>query len=230
MRNSKQGCSTSKHNAMLDILRLALDVAVANGAAFANATRDQSVSRPAQKPKELSLIERKDFPKLLAAMRDIGGNAVHAADLTEFLAYSGARINEARNVRWSDVDFVKNTVRLRVTKNGKPRIVPMMPELKTFLERLRAARPDEPDEEFVMVAKEAQKSLDSAAWAASVPRLTHHDLRHLFATTLIEHNVDIPTIARLLGHLDGGALAMKTYGHLRDQHGHKVMASISYTS
>jgi hypothetical protein len=30
--------------------------------------------------------------------------------------------------------------------------------------------------------------------------------------------VDIPTIAKWLGHSDGGALAMKTYGHLRDDH------------
>jgi hypothetical protein len=30
--------------------------------------------------------------------------------------------------------------------------------------------------------------------------------------------VDIPTVSRWLGHKDGGALAMKTYGHLRDLH------------
>ena len=35
---------------------------------------------------------------------------------------------------------------------------------------------------------------------------------------LIESGVDIPTVSRWLGHRDGGALAMKVYGHLRDQH------------
>jgi hypothetical protein len=30
--------------------------------------------------------------------------------------------------------------------------------------------------------------------------------------------VDIPTVSRWLGHKDGGALAMKTYGHLRREH------------
>jgi len=30
--------------------------------------------------------------------------------------------------------------------------------------------------------------------------------------------VDIPTVSRWLGHQDGGALCMKTYGHLRDEH------------
>jgi hypothetical protein len=31
-------------------------------------------------------------------------------------------------------------------------------------------------------------------------------------------SVDIPTVSRWLGHKDGGELAMKVYGHLRDQH------------
>jgi site-specific recombinase XerD len=43
-------------------------------------------------------------------------------------------------------------------------------------------------------------------------------VRHLFATTCIESGVDIPTVSRGLGHKDGGALAMKVYGHLGDQH------------
>jgi integrase len=40
----------------------------------------------------------------------------------------------------------------------------------------------------------------------------------LFATICIESGVDIPTVSRWLGHKDGGALAMKTYGHLRREH------------
>ena len=43
-------------------------------------------------------------------------------------------------------------------------------------------------------------------------------LVHLFATRCIENGVDIPTVSRWLGHQDGGALCMKTYGHLRDEH------------
>ena len=51
-----------------------------------------------------------------------------------------------------------------------------------------------------------------------IPRITHHDLRHFFATVCIESGVDIPTVSRWLNHKDGGALAMKTYGHLRREH------------
>jgi len=229
MRNSK-GCSTSKHNGMLDMLRMALDFAVRSGAAFSNVARDRSVQRPAQKPKDLILPDRADFPKLVAAMRGIGGNAKHAADLVELLAYSGARINEARHLLWSDVDFSRNHIRLRVTKNGDPRTVAMMPELTALLLKMQKEQsPIQPDATVTRVF-EAQKSLDSAAKKAGVRRLTHHDLRHLFATTCIEAGIDIPTVARLLGHKDGGALAMRTYGHLRDEHAQRMMQRVQYAA
>lgn len=223
-----QGCSVSKHNSMLDILRMALDVAVREGAAFSNVARHDSITRPAQKPKALTLPNRSDFPKLIAEMRAIGGNAKHAADLAEFLAYSGARKNEAAHVIWSDVDFERNTILLRETKSGDPRRIPIIAELRTLLESLNASRPFDAPDSPVLAVNEAQKSIDSAARRAGVPRLTHHDLRHLFATTLIEHGIDIPTVARLLGHRDGGALAMRTYGHLRDEHAQQVMGRVSY--
>ena len=59
-------------------------------------------------------------------------------------------------------------------------------------------------------------------------RFTHHDLRHLFATKCIESGVDIPTVSRWMGHSDGGALAMKTYGHLRQEHSQTQAAKVSF--
>jgi len=54
-------------------------------------------------------------------------------------------------------------------------------------------------------------------------------LRHLFATRCIESGVDIPTVSRWLGHKDGGALAMKTYGHLRDLHSTTMAQKVVFT-
>ena len=61
-----------------------------------------------------------------------------------------------------------------------------------------------------------------------IPKLTHHDLRHLFATRCIESGVDIPTVSRWLGHKDGGALAMKTYGHLRNEHSQAMAQKVRF--
>jgi integrase len=65
----------------------------------------------------------------------------------------------------------------------------------------------------------------------SEPRLSsfqHHDFRHFFATTYIESGVDIPTVSRWLGHKDGGALAMRVYGHLRQEHSFAAVKSVAF--
>lgn len=72
--------------------------------------------------------------------------------------------------------------------------------------------------------------MDRAAKLIGMFRITHHDLRHLFATRCIESGVDIPTVSRWLGHKDGGALAMKTYGHLRDEHSANMARKVTFST
>lgn len=94
----------------------------------------------------------------------------------------------------------------------------MLPELQQMLKELRAERPNEGADATIMRVFECQNSMTNAAAKIGMKRITHHDLRHLFATICIESGVDIPTVSRWLGHKDGGALCMKTYGHLRQEH------------
>jgi integrase len=76
---------------------------------------------------------------------------------------------------------------------------------------------------------ECQKAIDSAYKKLGITRFIHHDLRHLCATRCIEFGVDIPTVSRWLGPSDGGALAMKTCGHLRDQHSTTMAQKVVFT-
>ena len=79
-----------------------------------------------------------------------------------------------------------------------------------------------------MLVRECQKAMDRAALKTDISRITHHDLRHLFATRCIESGVDIQTVSRWLGHKDGGALAMKTYGHLRNEHSQAMAQKVKF--
>src|ERR1700675_4388978 len=97
-----------------------------------------------------------------------------------------------------------------------------------LVERLRHDRPDGNAHSPVMRVRECQKAMDRAAKVVGMERITHHDLRHLFATRCIESGVDIPTVSRWLGHRDGGALAMRTYGHLRDQHSTEMAQRVTF--
>src|SRR5437773_834625 len=88
----------------------------------------------------------------------------------------------------------------------------------------------EPPDAKVFQVRECQKALDRAAKKVGAHRIVHHDLRQLFATRCIESGVDIPTVSRWLGHKDGGALAMKTYGHLRREHSQAQAQKVSFSA
>jgi integrase len=78
-----------------------------------------------------------------------------AADYVQFIAFSGARKTEAANVKWSDIDFNRETIHLRVTKNGKSRYVPMTREMRQLLERVKDQREKVAPEDRALLVKEA---------------------------------------------------------------------------
>jgi integrase len=169
------------------------------------------------------------FCHFVEAVQDgAGWCSRECADLVQFMAYGGFRKNEAANVVWGDCDFERREIRVRVTKSGEPRIVPIVPDMEALLLRIRAARATEPPDSKVMLVHECQKAMDRAARGVGMARITHHDLRHLFATRCIEAGVDIPTVSRWLGHKDGGALAMRVYGHLRNHHSQEMARKVKF--
>lgn len=191
------------------------------------------VKRLGVKQKELHLPEREQFAAILTTVETSGaGKARYCADLIRFLAFSGCRLNEARLVKWADVNFDKMEIRVHNSKSAKTtnkpefRFVPMIPQMHELLLRLKNGNCSL--DSGVCAVGECEKSLTRACRLLNIFRITHHDLRHLFATRCIESGVDIPTVSRWLGHIDGGALAMKTYGHLRREHSTAMAARVSF--
>jgi integrase len=83
-------------------------------------------------------------------------------------------------------------------------------------------------ESTVSTVSEAGVSLRNACKKLKIAPLTHHDLRDAFTTSCIEAGVDIPTVASWLGHVDGGALLMRTYTHHRRKHSTAQAAKVSF--
>jgi integrase len=143
-------------------------------------------------------------------------------------------IGEARENAWRAVDFDAGEIVVRgdpetATKNWTVRRVPLIPDARALFERMRGDRPDESLDAKVFRVGECQKALDHVCKKVGADRITHHDLRHLFATRCIESGVDIPTVSRWLGYKDGRALAMKTYGHLRREHSIAQAQRVTFT-
>lgn len=233
-RGSKIAAQTLVHE--LDTMRLIFDYAVRLGLMLSNPAKDIKRRKIVNQPIEVPT--REQFQKLIAAIRHSDGRpdsqrkAKAGADLVELLAYSGCRIHEGISIRWSDIDFHKTTIKItggeRGTKNHEERLIPMTEALRTLLQRLRADR-TEAREDFVSQIDNAKKCLQTACRRLGYPQFTHHDFRHFFATTCIESGVDIPTVSRWLGHKDGGALAMRVYGHLRQEHSLSAVKKVRFT-
>ncbi len=231
-RNASQ-CSSSSHNHTVSILRRVFEIAIESGARYDNP--GMAAGRIKERTEKTIVLPRFDeFGKMVEVINHGGsGFSQPASELVEFLAYGGFRKGEARYVTWKDCDFKRGEIVVRGdpetgTKNSETRIVPMIPDMRKLMERMKAERPDEIQDTPVMRVFECQKSIDRASKLLGIKRITHHDLRHLFATRCIESGVDIPTVSRWLGHKDGGALAMKTYGHLRNEHSQAMAQKVKF--
>jgi integrase len=229
-----QDYAGTRINAAISFLKHVIEIGVENGLRYDNPAK--LIPRAKVRLKHLALPEPEQFEKLVQEIQKAGGGTSHdCADLVSFLAFGGFRISEAAQIVWADCDFKKGEILVRGdketgTKNWGVRRVPMISEMKHLLEKIRSERENESSETGVMRVHECQKALNRAANRVGVTRITHHDLRHLFATRCIESGVDIPTVSRWMGHKDGGALAMKVYGHLRDQHSASMAKLVSFTS
>ena len=236
-RNASQ-CSSSSHNHTVSLLRKVFEIAVEAGARYDNpALGARRVKEHTSK--NIVLPDCDKFGEMTKVIRTGGsGFSRPAAELVEFLAYGGFRIGEAKHITWVECDFKRGEIIVRGDPEtglkgrqvGESRNVPMIPDMRNLLERMRAERPDEKPDTPVMRVFECQKSINRASKILGIKRITHHDLRHLFATRCIESGVDIPTVSRWLGHKDGGALAMKTYGHLRNEHSQQMAQKVRFSS
>lgn len=226
------GISPTAFNNTIAVLRNIIEIAIKKGVRYGNPAMEIKKARVTIP--HLDLPTRDQFLKFVDAIDNAGVCSCRvAADLVRFLAYGGFRKKEAAHITWGDVRFndVGNggEIIVRETKNGETRTVPMIPPMVELLKQLRADRPAEPPEAPVMKVKECQISMDKAAKQVGMTRITHHDLRHLFATTCIESNVDVPTVARWLGHQDGGVLAMRVYTNHRQKHSEQQARRVTFS-
>jgi integrase len=151
------------------------------------------------------------------------------SDFIKLMAYSGGRWAETLRLQWADVDFQNNQLTIGSdgrTKNRKARAVDFNPKLKAHLEEMSQRRA--PDSTFIFPSPRRgdgdahtvtmNKALRKARESAKVPDFTCHLCRHFFISICVMSGIDFMTIAKWVGHQDGGVLIGKVYGHLSNEH------------
>ncbi len=140
-------------------------------------------------------------------------SAPHLRDLIIFLVDTGARLSEALDVTWDDIELFSNhrgRVRLMRTKNGHPRVVPLTARVGEMIDSLKVGGNELDQPLFLYQASSAHPGVQYRnpfkAWKSALRRagvdqnLRIHDLRHTFASRLVSQGVPLYDVSKLLGH------------------------------
>jgi integrase len=150
-------------------------------------------------------------------------NGQQFADFIRLMAVCGGRTSEVLKLTWADVDFKNNVLVFKGvdTKNSQTRRVDFNPKLKSHLKSMLkrktadslfpSRRTENPVTSFKTILRKIRTDLD-------LPHLTNHLLRHYFVSMSVMAGIDFMTIAKWVGHRDGGVLIGKVYGHLNRGH------------
>lgn len=122
-----------------------------------------------------------------------------------FALNTGMRQNEILSLQWSQVDLVRRTSTLIETKNKEKRTVPLNKGvLELLMEKGRAKSISgyvfTTQAETRYNARNLLRSFYSARKKAGLEDVRFHDLRHTFATRLVQAGVDLYVVKELLGH------------------------------
>ena len=73
------------------------------------------------------------------------------------------------------------------------------------------------------------ESLRLARKKSGLTKFSFHDCRHFFISYCVMSGIDYMTIARWVGHKDGGVLIGKVYGHLNNEHTQAQAARLNFS-
>lgn len=167
-----------------------------------------NVPLPKKEARLPKFLTEAEMESLLDGARPKGPRAARDRALVELLYSSGLRRSELSGLNVGDVDFVSGLVRV-FGKGGRERLVPVgrkaLAALRDYLGARSRAQAREP---LFLNAKGGRLSgqgvaLVLKAWIRGVgwPKIvTPHQLRHSFATHLLNQGCDLRSVQEMLGH------------------------------
>lgn len=176
----------------------------------------RSIQREAENNEKTRFLSEDERTRLLGACRLAKWPRLYLLVLMALT--TGARKGELLGLRWADVDVERAEARVAQTKNGDPKVLPLVPAVLAELARFKAGptvlvfgSPRDSSRPFAFEAQYAQ-----ALAATRIRGVTFHTLRHSCASMLACNGATLLEIADLLGHRQ---LQMtKRYSHLATSH------------
>ena len=134
-----------------------------------------------------------------------------ARDIILLIITTGLRSDEARSLKWENVDLEENGVfTVLDTKNGLDHVVPLTGlTYSLFMQRKVSRKDNDKNSEYVFPARgsgkspyvtNVQKTLTNICKKAEIPVVSVHDLRRTFATVLNKIGVGFLDLKKLMNH------------------------------
>jgi site-specific recombinase XerD len=141
----------------------------------------------------------------------------------ELSLHTGMRQSEQYSLKWAEVDFERKQIHLPMTKNGKPRRIPLNANALAALQVLK----NDSDAVFAATLSGARGWFKDAVTRAKLKEYAWHCNKHTFASRLVMAGVDLRTVGELLGHK---SLQMTLrYSHLAPEYTTSAVDRISTT-
>jgi integrase len=169
--------------------------------------------KPGKSEHYLSSAEQMRLGEALAAAERSGAN-LNAIAVIRMLALTGARAGEIIALKWREVDFERVCLRLEDSKTGPGKVIP----LGAAAMQVITGQPRESD--LIFPGRHcARLGSVGKLWRrvraeAGLPEVRLHDLRHSFASNIVNAGGSLPIIGALLGHRSTQTTAR--YAHLTD--------------
>ncbi|WP_035907709.1 MULTISPECIES: tyrosine-type recombinase/integrase [unclassified Lebetimonas] len=152
---------------------------------------DEHIKVPKTLPKPISIEKIKEVLKI--------------ADMEEYLAIIvifslGLRISEAANIKLNDIKGEWIEIK---GKGNKTRILPLHPKLKDFINKFLKINPKKEylfEKNSVPLGESKLRYIIQKAFKKTGIHVTPHQLRHSFATYLLNKGARINDVSELLGH------------------------------
>jgi integrase len=161
-------------------------------------------------------LEPDELERLLTVLRTGTKRNFMVRMVALFLLSTGARLNEALSARWQDIDRDHRVWRIPASnsKSKKVRSVPLNDSAIEVLDQLGTE--DKHEWLFVNVAKGERLKHVHGAWhrlrAKAGLHLRIHDLRHQYASFLVNSGRTLYEVQQILGHSD--PVVTQRYAHL----------------
>ncbi|MFA4918816.1 MAG: tyrosine-type recombinase/integrase [Thermodesulfovibrionales bacterium] len=112
--------------------------------------------------------------------------------------HTGMRRGEILDLRWQNVDLLKRLIRIVKSKNGEMRSIPMSNTLVNLFKEMNIR--DISGRVFPISKSSVRHAFDKVVEKVNLKDFRFHDLRHSFATRLVQNGVDLYKVKELLGH------------------------------